>query len=57
MIIVQTMPSTSMPSSCALPQGFLRAGIMVSLEGLGEANVAAGRLDAAEQAFIEVCCR
>jgi predicted ATPase/class 3 adenylate cyclase len=28
-------------------------GIMVSLEGLGEANVAAGRLDAAEQAFIE----
>jgi predicted ATPase/class 3 adenylate cyclase len=28
-------------------------GMMVSLEGLGEANVAAGRLDAAEQAFIE----
>jgi hypothetical protein len=28
-------------------------GIMVSLEGLGEANVAAGKLDAAEQAFIE----
>jgi hypothetical protein len=28
-------------------------GIMVSLEGLGEANVAAGRLDAAEHAFIE----
>ena len=28
-------------------------GIMVSLEGLGEANVAAGRLDAAEQAYIE----
>ena len=28
-------------------------GIMVSLEGLGEANVAAGKLDAAETAFIE----
>jgi tetratricopeptide (TPR) repeat protein len=28
-------------------------GMMVSLEGLGEANVAAGRLDAAEQAFID----
>jgi predicted ATPase/class 3 adenylate cyclase len=28
-------------------------GIMVSLEGLGEANLAAGRLDAAEQAFIK----
>jgi predicted ATPase/class 3 adenylate cyclase len=28
-------------------------GTMVSLEGLGEANVAAGRLDAAETAFIE----
>lgn len=28
-------------------------GIMVSLEGLGEANVAARRLDAAEMAFIE----
>lgn len=28
-------------------------GTMVSLEGLGEANVAAGRLDAAEVAFIE----
>ncbi len=28
-------------------------GTMVSLEGLGEANVAAGKLDAAETAFIE----
>ncbi len=28
-------------------------GIMVSLEGLGDANVAAGRLDEAEQAFLE----
>ena len=28
-------------------------GIMVSLEGLGEANVAAGRLESAEQAFTE----
>jgi predicted ATPase/class 3 adenylate cyclase len=32
--------------------GYLR-GTMVELEGLGEANVAAGRYEAAEQAFIE----
>jgi predicted ATPase len=32
--------------------GYMR-GTMVALEGLGEANLAAGRLDAAEQAFID----
>jgi len=32
--------------------GYIR-GTMVELEGLGEANVAAGRFEAAEQAFIE----
>jgi predicted ATPase/class 3 adenylate cyclase len=32
--------------------GYMR-GTMVNLEGLGEANVAAGRFEAAEQAFIE----
>jgi predicted ATPase/class 3 adenylate cyclase len=32
--------------------GYMR-GTMVALEGLGEANVAAGRFEAAEQAFIE----
>src|SRR4029450_5856975 len=32
--------------------GYIR-GTMVELEGLGEANVAAGQFDAGEQAFIE----
>lgn len=32
--------------------GYMR-GTMVALEGLGEANLAGGRLDAAEQAFID----
>jgi predicted ATPase/class 3 adenylate cyclase len=32
--------------------GYMR-GTMVALEGLGEANLAAGKLDAAEQAFID----
>ena len=32
--------------------GYIR-GTMVNLEGLGDANIAAGRFEAAEQAFIE----
>lgn len=38
--------------ACCREVSYVR-GTMVSLEGLGEANVAAGKLDAAETAFIE----